>query len=106
MDELVNINDPYDRFRNSTTVNLLKKVFKWCDHCHRKLKFGRWTRTNFNHQRSEPKKDNVLRHKPEKNQKEDQVIVKDSIVDKPKENGQDDKEVSFTQQLSQFMSCN
>jgi len=83
------------------------KIFKWCDHCHRNLKFGRWTTSHFTHQHSDSKKEEVLRREADKKKNEDQANVADtSGGSTPSGTTEDNKKISFSQQLSEAMSTN
>jgi len=83
------------------------KIFKWCDHCRRNLKFGRWTISHFTHQHSGPKKEEVLRREADKKKNEDQANVADtSGGSTPSGTTEDNKKISFSQQLSESMSTN
>ena len=83
------------------------KIFKWCDHCHRNLKFGRWTTSHFTHQHSGPKKEEVLRREADKKKNEDQANVADtSGGSTPSGTTEGNKKISFSQQLSESMSTN
>ncbi len=115
-----NINKGRNDFSNPTNSDLVSsnpdcfqrtmangKVFKWCDQCHRNLKFGRWTTSHFTHQHSGPKKEEVLRREAEKKKQQDQANLANKSDDSGKTNGtKDEKKTSFSHQLSESMSNN
>lgn len=80
------------------------RIFKWCEHCHRNLRFGRWSTTHFTHQHSGPKKEEVLA----KQKEEEQANVAKGSTTSTGANDKPDKkkELSFSQQLSESMSRN